>query len=73
MELHNAHVEAYIDWEGDEPCGVGHWMIDYERKARIEHRIACPELGYPASEALYADVHQWEEVHGEDWLEFLNF
>jgi len=51
--------------------GVGNWMIAWERAMRIAHRIACPELDYPASEAKYSTVEEWEKDHNIKWLDFL--
>lgn len=55
----------------DEPNGVGYWMIDAELEMRVEHRIACPEKGYPASEALYGSVEEWEAIKGLDWMDYV--
>ena len=46
---------------------LGDWMIEWEQKERIKLRIACPELGYPASEARYASVEEWEAATGLDY------
>lgn len=33
----------------------------------IRQRIACPELGYPESEALYGTIQEWEAATGKSW------
>lgn len=35
--------------------------LSLEQKLKIENRIACPEAGYPASEALYLSVEEFDE------------
>lgn len=50
-------------------CGGPIDMIDLERKCRIYNRIACEELGYPVSEALYSDPQEWEQATGLSWEE----
>lgn len=37
--------------------------LDYVRCIRL--RIACPEMGYPISEALYFDIRDYEEQTGK--------
>ena len=53
-----------------EEDSVGNWMIQWELEQRVKHRIACDELEYPPSEALYASVHAWEKITGLDWLDY---
>lgn len=62
-----------LEFEDDEPEGLGAWMIPIEQKARVEHQIACEEQGYPASEAKFSTVAAWEESTGKNWIEHLNF
>lgn len=54
--------------EGDED-GAGNWMIGYWRKCKVAARIACPEAGYPASEARYLSIEEWEKATGKDFYE----
>jgi len=37
---------------------------DFTNEEKIALRIACPEAGYPESEARFASVKEWS-----DWLE----
>lgn len=54
--------------EGDEE-GVGNWMIGYMRECMVKARIACPEAGYPACEARYLSIAEWEKATGKDFFE----
>lgn len=54
--------------DGDEE-GVGNWMMGWHRECLIKERIACPEIGYPASEALYATIKEWEAATGKVWVD----
>ena len=56
--------------DGDEE-GVGNWIMDFEKSFRVEHRIACPELGYSESEALYPNIEAWEKAHNRDWYGYV--
>lgn len=58
----------------EEPGGLGNWMIDWDLEERVKARIACPQKGYPLSEALYASIEDWEKANNQDWfLDYLNF
>lgn len=50
---------------------TGDWMIEYELELRIKSRIACEELGYPQSEALFDNTQQWEEFHNRKWMDYV--
>lgn len=50
---------------------IGDWMIEWEYEQRILHRIACPEAGYPASEARFENPEEWEKFTGEKWEDIL--
>jgi hypothetical protein len=54
--------------EGDEE-GCGNWMVGWDRQMKVEQRVACPEIGYPVSEALYANIEEWEKATGKVWYE----
>jgi hypothetical protein len=53
--------------------GVGNWMMEEGHKQQVIHRIACPELNYPMSEALYPTIKDWELANDKNWYEYLNF
>lgn len=53
---------------GDEE-GVGNWMIGYTRECMVKERIACPEIGYPFSEALYSSIEEWEKNTGKSFFD----
>lgn len=58
--------------DNDEPNGLCYWMIDYEQELRVRERIACPEKGYPASEAKYATTEEWSKDNGgKDWGDYV--
>lgn len=44
------------------------WM--YEQQ--VKHRIACEQLDYPPSEALYPSIKAWEEANGTKWYSHLS-
>lgn len=44
-------------------------MVD---RMKINQRIACPEAGYPASEARFLSTKEWEEYTGKSWNSFVN-
>lgn len=48
---------------------VGNWMVEWNNQIKIEQRVACPELGYPFSEAQYASIEDWEKATGKQWYE----
>ena len=54
--------------DGDEEC-VGDWMLGWNRQMMVEQRIACPEIGYPISEAKYQSIKDWETATGKIWYE----
>lgn len=37
----------------------------------IDERIACPEAGYPHSEARFMNIKEWEQYWGLIWEEYL--
>lgn len=37
------------------------------RQLLIDHRIACPEAGYPLCEARYTSIQDWEKDTGLIW------
>lgn len=40
----------------------------------IDYRIACYEAGYPAGEARYDSIEEWERQHpGLDWYNINGF
>lgn len=47
------------------------WMTIWEQDERIRNRIACPERGYPESEALYPTIKDWEQETGFSWGNYL--
>lgn len=48
---------------------TGAWMMGWDRQMKVEQRVACPEIGYPVSEALYPDIEAWEAATGKKWYE----
>ena len=44
---------------------------EWEMKMRVANRIVCEELGYPASEALFQSIEEWETFYGTSWVNFL--
>jgi hypothetical protein len=44
-------------------------MITQERiwQLMVNSRIACPQAGYPASEALYPSIEAWQRDTGISW------
>ncbi len=51
---------------------VADWMIEFEQEMKVAFRIACPEVGYPESEAMYPTVADWEKKYKRNWSEFLS-
>jgi hypothetical protein len=51
---------------------VGDWMIQFEQEQRIKHRIACPEQGYPCTEARYISVEEWEKATNKNWYDYIS-
>ncbi len=54
----------------EEDCAI--WMIDWWHKEHLERRIACPYAKYncyPASEARYLSVEEFEKDTGETFPE----
>lgn len=47
-------------------------LWEMEDRIRISQRIACPEAGYPVSEAKYATTQEWEKSTGKKWLDYIN-
>lgn len=50
---------------------VGTWLIDFSLDAMVNQRIACLERDYPYSEALYANVADWEKSTGRNWNAYI--
>lgn len=50
---------------------LGDWMIEWEQKERVRHRIACPEQKYPVAEALYPTIQDWEKANNDDWYGYI--
>ena len=57
--------------EGDEE-GIGNWMLGFERECKVQERIACPEIGYPYSEAIYFNIKEWEISTRQKWEDICN-
>ncbi|AXP07792.1 hypothetical protein SmphiM6_101 [Sinorhizobium phage phiM6] len=53
-------IESTDDW------------FQWEKEQRVNHRIACHELGYPVSEALYTSVSHWEMENKRSWALYLS-
>jgi hypothetical protein len=47
-------------------------MIEETNKWKVKNRIACPERGYYASEALYANIEEWEHATGGSFDDFVD-
>ncbi|QIG73024.1 hypothetical protein EVB99_033 [Rhizobium phage RHph_N3_19] len=47
------------------------WKLAFEMEMKVAFRIACPEIGYPESEAQYPTVEAWERNYKKDWNKFL--
>lgn len=52
--------------EGDEES-IGNWAIGWHRECLVKERIACPEIGYTISEALYSSIEEWEQATKQKW------
>lgn len=63
-------IQEVTEDEEDEES-LGNWMIQFELEERVRCFIACEELGYPYSEALYGTVTEWEKATGKDWYSYV--
>ena len=53
-------------------CSGCNGCFELEHLLRLKNRISCDELGYPAGEALFMDVEDWEKEYNTVWLEYIN-
>lgn len=44
-------------------------MIAFDYKTRLNNRIACDEIGYPACEARYVSIEDFERQTGLNYYE----
>lgn len=56
-----------LDDDNDEPHGLDYYMIAWHHKNLVEQGVDCEELNYPASEATFATIEDWEEFHNKVW------
>lgn len=53
-----------MEYDDNDEEGIGNWMIGWMHEMMVKEHIACPELGYPASEARYGSIEEWEKATG---------
>ena len=44
-----------------------------EDELKIRERIACPEAGYPAGEAMFDSIYEWEDYHRMNWNDYVAY